>query len=269
MLYKNVILEKENQVASIILNRPDKMNSFDFEMQEEIDAAVSEVADDPGIRAMIVTGSGKAFCTGFDVSSLKVVGEQGFIPEAPMATIARGGATILTAILKIRNMRKPVIAALNGVAAGAGVGLALACDIRIASTEARLNLAFIKRGLSPDSAITYHLPRLVGMAKACEIVFTDDVIDASEADRIGLVNKVVPPKDLMDLSKSLAGKIAQNPPLAIGLAKGALYKGGVETDIAMQMAYEIDLVYLLKNTADFKEGVNSFLEKRPPEFKGV
>jgi 2-(1,2-epoxy-1,2-dihydrophenyl)acetyl-CoA isomerase len=173
-----------------------------------------------------------------------------------------------TVVLKIRSMMKPVIAAVNGMAAGGGMGVALACDMRIMSDKARFSTVFIKRGVIPDCAATYNLPRLVGMAKACELVLRGNVIDAQESERIGLVNKVVPHDELMKATREFAGEIAENPPIAVGLAKAALYKGMLETDIGGQMDYEAYIQNALMATEDFAEGIKSFFEKREPVFRG-
>lgn len=148
------------------------------------------------------------------------------------------------------------------------MGLGLACDMRIASDKARFSTVFIKRGVIPDCAASYNLPRLVGMAKACELVLTGSVINAQEAERIGLVNRVVPHDDLMKATKEFAGEIAQNPPLAVGLAKAALYRGMLADDMGAQMDYENYTQNVLMGTEDFQEGINSFMEKREPVFRG-
>ncbi|MEE8374562.1 MAG: enoyl-CoA hydratase-related protein, partial [Dehalococcoidia bacterium] len=195
-------------------------------------------------------------------------GEEHKLHQTTMEEMIRGDGNILTTVLKIRNMPKPVIAAVNGTAAGGGLALALACDIRLASEAARFNMIFTKRGVIPESGSTYTLPRLVGTARALELVFTADTVGAAEADRIGMVNKVVPADQLMAAAKDLAKKIAQNSPVALGFAKAAIYRGITETDIAAQMDYEAYVENVLFNTEDFKEGINSFLEGRPPQFKG-
>jgi len=165
-------------------------------------------------------------------------------------------------------MDKPVIAAVNGVAAGAGFGVALACDIRIAAEEARFSLIFVRRGLIPDCGSTYNLPRVVGMSRACEMAFTGDLMDAREAERIGLVSRVVKAEALMKVTRELAQRIASGPRVAVQLAKRALYRGAIETDLATQSDYELYLQSMCFQTEDFKEGVTSFLEKREPKFKG-
>jgi len=267
--YKTVILEKEDMLATITLNRPDKNNAFDEPMMAEIDDAINDVAQDRNVRVVIITGAGKAFCAGGDVSYLQTLMEdRAHIARTVIGDVVRRSGTMPTVVLKIRQMMKPVIAAVNGMAAGGGIGLALACDMRIASDKARFSTVFIKRGVIPDCAATYNLPRLVGMAKACELALMGNVISAAEAERIGLVNKVVPHDDLVKATREFAGEIAKNPPIAVGLAKAALYKGMLEPDIGSQMDYEAYIQNALMATEDFAEGINSFMEKREPVFKG-
>ena len=269
MPYKNVILEKENMIATITLNRPEQNNSFDLPMMEEIDDAINNVSEDSNIRAVIITGAGKAFCAGGDVSYLgTLIEDRAAFSRTTIGDIVRNVGTMPTTVLKIRNMVKPVIAAVNGVAAGGGMGLAIACDMRICSDKAKFSTVFIKRGVIPDCAATYNLPRLIGMAKACELTLCGGVVNAQEAERIGLVNRVVPHDELMKATREFAGEIAENPPLAVGLAKAALYRGLDSTDIGIQMDYENYTQNALMGTEDFQESINSFMEKRDPVFKG-
>ncbi|MEE9401532.1 MAG: enoyl-CoA hydratase-related protein, partial [Dehalococcoidia bacterium] len=179
-----------------------------------------------------------------------------------------GKGTLIATVLRIRDMNKPVIAAINGAVVGAALGLALACDIMIASDKARFSMIFVKRGIVPDTAGSFTLPRIVGLPRACELTLTGDTIDAAEADRIGLVNRVVPHDDLMKAARELAERIAKNPPLAVGMAKTALHSGMAGTDILEHMKYEVELQEKLLNTEDFMEAATAFLEKREPVFKG-
>ncbi|MBE0480999.1 MAG: enoyl-CoA hydratase/isomerase family protein [Dehalococcoidia bacterium] len=268
MAYKTVIYEKEGGVAVLTLNRPEVKNAFDGVMQAEMDSVLDEVAKNREVRALIITGAGKAFCTGADIAYLMSLGEQHTLHMTTMEEMIRRDGNILTMVLKIRNMPKPVIAAINGIAAGGGLAMSLACDIRIASENARFNMVFTRRGVIPESGSTFTLPRLVGTARALELIFTAETIDAAEADRIGLVNRVVPADRLMPASKELAAKIARNAPIALGFSKAAIYKGSIETDIAAQMDYEAYIENVLMQTADFKEGVNAFLEGREARFQG-
>lgn len=269
MAYETVVYEKEDGIAVMTLNRPDKKNAFDAQMQAEMDAVLTEVAKDKEARVLIITGAGKAFCSGADIEYLMSLGEQHTLHQTTMEEMIRGDGNILTTVLKIRNLPKPVIAAVNGVAAGGGLALALACDIRLASEAARFNMIFTKRGVIPESGSTFTLPRLVGTARALEMIFTADTVSAAEADRIGMVNKVVPAGQLIKAAKQLAASMVENSPLAIGFSKAAIYRGMVESDIAAQMDYEAYVENVLFNTDDFKEGINSFLERRPAKFKGV
>ena len=267
MDYQNIIFTKEDGIAIITLNRPETLNSWNAAMAEEAVAALDDVSQDDGIRVLIITGEGRGFSSGTDVRGLaaRIERPSGGVVMPPAL---RRSPSVGSVALGIRNLAKPVIAAVNGIAAGAGFSIAMVCDIRIVSEMARFSQIFVKRGLIPDTGSTYFLPRLVGMAKACELVFTGDIIDAREAERIGLVNRVVPHEDLMKVTKELATKIAKGPPITIQLAKRALYKGLSETNLASHQEYELYLQRDCFNTEDFKEGVKSFLEKREPIFKG-
>lgn len=171
-------------------------------------------------------------------------------------------------IMAFRQIEKPVIAAINGAAVGAGCSIAMACDIRIASEKAKLGLVFVKRGLHPDMGGSYLLPRLVGAGRACEMIFTGKIIDAREADRIGLVNRVVPPEKVMEEARALAEEIARGPSIPIGMSKVAIYKG-LESDLESMLDYEAFAQAICSQTEDAKEGVESFLEGRDPVFKGL
>jgi len=274
MAYKSLILEKEDAIATITLNRPELGNAFDIYLMNELDAAIREVGTDSNIRAVIMTGAGKHFSTGIDLSMFSSPGaaepgrdeETQALLDPDDQTYGKG--TLIATVLRIRNMNKPVIAAVNGAVVGAALGLALACDIIIASDKARFSMVFVKRGIVPDTAGSFTLPRIVGLPRACEMTLTGDTIDAAEADRIGLVNRVVPHDDLMKTARELADRIAKNPPLAVGMAKTALHSAMAGTDILEHMKYEVDLQEKLLNTEDFMEAATAFLEKRKPVFKG-
>jgi 2-(1,2-epoxy-1,2-dihydrophenyl)acetyl-CoA isomerase len=274
MAYRALILQKEGPVAIITLNRPDAGNSFDFRLMEEIDAVLREVGNDKSIRAVILTGAGKYFSTGVDLNMFtnaeSLVGKEDKVPEKITADDDQtyGKGTVVGAVIRMRNMSKPVIGAVNGPVAGAGFSLVLGCDIRIASDRARFSMVFVKRGIVPDTGGSFTLPRVVGLPRACELIFTGDMIDAAEAERMGLVNRVVPHDDLMKAARELAMKIAKNPPLAVAMAKADLYKAIAETDIVKQMKREEKSQEKLMNTQDFMEAATAFLEKREPVFKG-
>jgi len=273
MAYRALKLEKEGAVAIVTLNRPDAGNSFDFRLMAEIDNVMKELDEDKKVRAVILTGAGKYFSTGIDLTMFtspeNMVGDKEDEPAPPARedkTYGRG--TIVGGLMRIMSMGKPVIAAINGPAYGAALSLALGCDIRIASDRARFCMVFVKRGIVPDTAASFTLPRVVGLPKACELILTADPIDAAEADRIGLVNRVVPHDELLKTAKELAQRIAKNPPLAVAMAKADLYKAMEEKDIIKQMKREEKSQEVLLNTNDFQEAAVAFVEKREPVFKG-
>lgn len=274
MVYKELIVEKEGPLAIITFNRPEAGNSFDMIMGIEFDYEIIRLSEDRDIRVVIITGAGRFFSTGIDLSmfvtperhAIEDEGVLALMPTVEDQTFGKGTA-VATAI-RIRNMHKPVIAAVNGTAAGLGIAVALACDIIIASDNARFSMAFVKRGVVPDTGASFNLPRLVGIQKACELTFTGDTIDAAEAGRIGMVSRVVTHDELMNEARELAGRIAKNPPLAIGLGKQQLYQAMVETDMVEHMKREVDNMGRLMGTVDFKEAASAFLEKREPVFRG-
>jgi enoyl-CoA hydratase/carnithine racemase len=274
MAYRALILEKEGPVAIITFNRPDAGNSFDFRLMEEVDAVLREVSKDKSIRAVILTGAGKYFSTGINLSMFTdakgMVEKDGGVEDkiTDDADQTYGKGTPVAAVIRMRSMNKPVIAAINGPTVGAALSLVLGCDIRIASDKARFSMIFVKRGIAADTGGSFTLPRAVGLAKACEMVLTGDMIDAAEAERIGLVNRVVPHDDLMKAARELALKITKNPPLAVAMAKADLYKAMAEKDLIKQMKREEKTQEVLINTEDFMEAASAFLEKREPVFKG-
>ena len=274
MAYKALIVEKEGPVAVITLNRPEVGNSFDMTLGLEFDHEIRHVSEDQDIRVVIITGAGKYFSTGTDLSMWTAperhAGEEGgaqdLLPSEEDETFGKG--TAVASAIRIRNMPKPVIAAVNGTAAGLGFSVALACDIIIASDRARFSMAFVRRGVAPDTGASFNLPRVVGPQRACELTFTGDTIDAAEAERIGLVSRVVSHDKLMTAARELAERIAKNPPLAVGLAKSQLYQGMMETDMIKHMKLEVETMGKLMKTADFIEAASAFMEKRESVFKG-
>lgn len=269
MLYETILVEKEKGISVLTLNRPEVMNAWNPQMAEETSNALEQMDCDDEVKTVILTGAGKAFSSGADVSRLRETAD-GTLPflQTTAGAVMAGRTSLLTAVEKIRQMGKPVIAAMHGVAAGAGLSVALACDIRIATKDSRFTMAFVKRGLIPDLGSTYLLPRLVAPGVAARLILTGEVIDAQEAARIGMVDELAAPNEALLQAKALAQKIALNPPLAIRMAKKALYRGMNEPDLRSQMEYEIFIQGGLMRTEDFREGVASFFEKREPEFKG-
>jgi len=260
-----VLYEKKGPVALITLNRPEKMNAAIDGMYKDLSDCFAAADGDADVRVMIVTGAGKAFCAGADL-------RERFLPKIEQRK--RGELKDVTdefsetGALALARIRKATIAAVNGIASGVGCTLALGCDIRIASSTAKFGFPFLRVGILPEFGATYFLPRLVGIGKACELVFTGQTLEAEEAEKIGLVNKVVPPEKLMEEPLAMAQKIAEMPPLALAVSKRALYQGLRAPDLASQLQYEALALVHLFGTADHEEGVRSFLEKRAPVFKG-
>lgn len=251
-------------VARVVLNSPENFNAMNEAMALAIEDALEEANSDAEVRVLVLTGVGPVFSAGGDVKDdlPKFTATPYFLADrSPRA----GGHRSF--VFQLRNFEKPTIAALNGVAAGGGFSLALACDLRIASEAARLAPIFSRIGLAPDTGTSYLLPRLVGLAKALEISFTGDIIDAAEAARIGLVNRVVPADDLVRATNELAAKIADGPPLALKLTKRLLYHGA-ESDL--EEAYDMEgyLQGICLQSDDFLEGMAAFAEKRRPHFTG-
>ena len=263
MTYECLLYEVKDGIATLTLNRPDRLNALGGSLREDLHDAVTRSAADPEVRVMVITGAGKGFCSGGDV---KAMGEaKAGQRERPLIEkIAPGRDRTL---LAMREAPQPIIAAVNGAAAGAGMNLALGCDIRIASTAARFTQAFVKRGLHPDWGGTYFLPRAIGTAKACEMIFTGDVIDAAEAERLGIVSRVVVPEELMPAAYEFARRIAAGPPVAIRLAKRSIYANS-ELDLRAALQVETMAQNICFETEDATEGIRAFGEKRAPTFKG-
>ncbi len=264
MQYEDIILQKEGSIATLTLNRPQRMNAVSARVREELPAALAEVQGDENIRVLILTGAGdRAFCAGADAEFLGARAA-GDVKEATRRQVTMRMGWYVP---QFRESRVPTIAAVNGVAVGIGLSYALACDIRIASDKARFGCAWVSRGLTPDGGATYLLPQIVGVEKALELFFTGEMINAEEALRIGLVSRVVPHDELMKATKGLAERLAAGPPIAIELAKYGVYKG-LGSDIKGAIDYENYAARVSTGTEDFKEGVRSFMEKRKAEFKG-
>ncbi|OGK78368.1 MAG: hypothetical protein A2W08_13805 [Candidatus Rokubacteria bacterium RBG_16_73_20] len=263
MDYTCLLYEVEDGIATLVLNRPERLNALGDTLREDLCDAVLRASADPAVRCLILTGAGRGFCAGGDVKAMDDAAARG-VARPVLEKIAPVRDRV---VLALREAPQPVIAAVNGAAAGAGMNLALACDIRLASTTARFAEAFVKRGLHVDWGGTYFLPRVVGMARACELIFTGDAIDAEEALRLGLVSAVHPPERLLPAARELARRIAAGPPLAIRLAKRALYHNQ-EADLRAALEFETFAQNVCLETEDAREGLRAFVEKRAPVFRG-
>lgn len=250
-------------IAVITLNRPEARNALSGDMLSALSRQLAWAELEPSVRCIVVTGAGKGFCAGGDVKAMQEA-KDGKRERPLIEKIAPGRDRTL---LAMRDAPQPIIAAINGAAAGAGMNLALGCDIRIASTAARFSQAFVKRGLHPDWGGTYFLPRVVGMARAAEMIFTGEVIDAAEALRLGIVSRVVAPEELLPTVHALARKIAAGPPIAIRLAKHSLY-ANAERDLKASLEGETFAQNICFETEDAREGIRAFVDKRDPVFRG-
>jgi 2-(1,2-epoxy-1,2-dihydrophenyl)acetyl-CoA isomerase len=252
-----------NGVCTITLNRPDVLNAFNDQLTTELGNALKNAERDASVSAIVITGAGRAFSSGQDLADLKKKYVPGHVPQLGDDLRRRYNPIIK----RIREMEKPVIAAVNGVAAGAGCSLALACDLRIASDQASFIEVFVNVGLIPDSGSTFMLPRLVGLGKAMELCCTGQKVDAAEALRLNLVNQVVPVAELSEAANKLASKLAGLPGKSIALTKRLLNQS-LQNNLDAQLEAEAYDQETAGKTADHFEGVMSFLEKRKPNFKG-
>ena len=252
----------QDGIALLVMNRPERMNALNNDLATALNAALNRIAADDSIRVVVITGAGRAFCAGGDLGVIGKGREANNLKE--LEPILRAG---MGAVLKMRTMPQPVIAAVNGAAAGAGMNVALAADIRISAEEAMFGQNFAKVGLFPDYGGTYFLPELVGPSKAAEMFYTGAMIDAQTALRLGLVNKVVPAAQLEAEVKDLAQKIAGGPPLAVRAVKKVLF---ADQKVGLERALEAEVEHQMKCFAseDCLEGVHAFFEKRPARFRG-
>lgn len=261
-MYEHILVSENAGIATITLNRPDKLNAFIGHMRRDLAEALERAGSDRSIRVVIITGAGRAFCSGGDVRFMAELMERHDSEE--FARILGAGRRVITAI---RTMTKPVIAAVNGPAAGAGFNLALACDLRVASNNATFSQSFVKIGLHPDWGGTYFLPRLVTPNKACELFFLGDTIDAAEALRLNLVNQVVAPEELEIAVLQLAERLRAAPPIALAAVKHAVYES-TGADLEEMLRYETESQLRCFDSEDGHEGVHAFFEKRDPDFTG-
>lgn len=272
MEYQTIILSTQDNIATLTLNRPDKLNAFDARMEAEVADALDRVDNDDESRMLVITGAGRAFCAGVDLDSLP---GSGVVPsstvtadisaaEAARRRLNRSSGIILP---KLQKMIKPTIAMVNGPAVGAGCDFAFGCDLRIGSEKARFMSAFVRVGLFSGWGGTWLFPRLMGVGKALEYLFTGDYMEAKEAEKLGVLNRLVPAADLVSETMALAERIANGPPIAIRLTKLMVYKGlAMDMETALQMAAACESITL--TSEDHREGIAAFREKRKPKFQG-
>lgn len=266
MTYQDILFEKDGPIATITLNRPEKLNAFTPRMQHELIDAFDQADADDDVRAVIVTGAGRAFCAGADLSSGSGTFDDSRGAHAHGIDEHRDGGGQVA--LRIYDAKKPVIAAINGAAVGVGITMTLPMDIRIASWKARMGFVFTRRGIVPEACSSWFLPRLVGIEQAAEWIYTGRIFGAEEAQQGRLVSRLVAPEKLIDVARTLALEIAENTSaMSVALARQLLWKmAGAAHPMA---AHEIDskCIYWMGKSADAHEGVASFLEKRAPDFK--
>ena len=253
---KYIILEIQDDIATVKINRPDALNALNKDVMTELEKVFNQLKDDDKIKVIIITGEGKAFVAGADIAQMKDMN------ETQAKEFSKFGQSIFALI---ESMEKPVIAAINGFALGGGSELAMACDIRIASDKAKIGQPEVGLGIIPGFAGTQRLSRLIGPSNAKLLIYTGDIIDAQTALCYGLVNKVVPPEELMKEALDLARKIASKGPSAIKFAKTVINKG-IQTDLSSGSSYEMEAFGLCFSTGEAKEGMSAFLEKRKPNW---
>jgi len=259
MEFPDIIYSKEGYIATIKLNRPERMNAFSIAMIDSIQRALQDAAADDEIRVIVVTGAGRGFCAGLDLKQ----------PPDFRGGGATGGAAIMVPQMPliVFSIDKPIIASINGPAIGWGLELALLCDIRIAADDAKIGDRHLNYSVIADNGGLFTLPRLVGWAKACEISFLAELMDGKEAERIGLVNRAVPSEQLEATTRDIANKIASKPPLGIQLSKRAM-RNALFSDLKSSQDYAIVLLRQLVSTEDFAEAMKALMEGREAQFKG-
>lgn len=260
MSYEHVLLNRADGVGTLTLNRPEKLNAFAGTMRQELADALVELENDESVRVVVITGAGRGFCAGADVGYMAQLVEAR--DAISMAALVEAGRRVVTTI---RESAKPVIGSINGVAVGGGANLALACDLRIASDEARLGQTFNRIGLHPDWGGSYFLPRLVGPAKALELFWLAEILDAQECVRLGLFNMVVPHARLAEETLKLARTLAAKPALALSLAKRAVYES-LRRTLPEMLDYELEAQLRCFASGDAAEGIGAFVAKRAPVF---
>lgn len=260
MNFQYILVSVADGIGTLTLNRPDRLNAFAGTMRQELADGLALLDGDPEVRVMVITGAGRGFCAGADVGYLAELSERD--DADGLAALVEAGRRVVTTI---RESSKPVIGSINGVAAGGGANLALACDIRIASEHARLSQSFNRIGLHPDWGATYFLPRLVGEAKALELFWTAEMLDAEACLQLGLFNRVVPHAVLAETTMDFARSLAAKPAEPIARAKRAVY-ASLDRSLSQMLDYELEAQLACFRTADAREGIRAFVEKRSPNF---
>jgi 2-(1,2-epoxy-1,2-dihydrophenyl)acetyl-CoA isomerase len=262
MEYSALLFDVRDNVARITLNRPEAANSLNETLARDLMHAALRCDEDPAIRAVVITGAGRMFCAGGDLKSFAAQGDNLPYHLKEVTTYFHA------AVSRMARMDAPVIAAVNGAAAGAGMSLACACDLVLAAESARFTMAYTRAGLTPDGSSTYFLPRIVGIKRALELTITNRTLSAEEAQAWGIVTRVVPDADLLDAAQQLAAQLAAGPTRAFGASKRLLFAGWTET-LETQMENESQAIAAMAGTADGREGIDAFLAKRAPSFRGA
>ena len=263
-MYETILFEKTGGVATIALNRPKVLNAFNGPLHEDFNAALDRAAEDDEVRCIVLRGEGRGFSAGADLTGDDLSPQNG--SERPdLGEYLR--QTYSRSVMKMTGIPKPIVASLHGPVYGAGLGMALACDLRIAADSAKFSVAFIKIGLLPDAGVSFFLPRVVGLGKAMEMSMLGESVEAEEAGRIGLVNKVVPEESLAEETMALAGQLAALPTKALGRMKSALH-GSFDRNLPDALEEEARGQTFCGNTEDHQEGIAAFFEKRQPNFTG-
>ena len=258
-----IILDKSGHVATMTLNQPEKLNALSSQLRTEMHAAIDEVKNDDQIRAVIVTGAGRGFCSGADLTGNREAAER--TQNEDLDDLGWVGQQALAMF----NLNKPVIGAINGVAAGAGMSLALACDVRVGSEKTRFKTVFIERNLSPDSGMSFFLPRIIGYSRAADLIFTSRTVESDEAYRLGLLDRLVAHEQILSVAHDLATQMTQWPPLALRTSKRVL-QHNQEAEIGDAIRYELtSLAYGNRADNDHKESIAAFMEKRKPTYTGT
>lgn len=264
MDFETVILKKEGHIATITMNRPEMMNALNLQMLQEMVAAIDEIARNDDVRVVVLTGAGRVFCSGADISE---GGKASGLSGTPVEMHHNLRDSYQKVALGLQRLDKPTIAMVNGAAVGAGCDFAFACDMRVGSEKARFRNGFVKVGLIPGGGGTWLYTRLMGLGRGLEFLFTGDFLEAEEAERIGVLNKIVPAEDLEREAMELAQKIANNPPLAVQMSKMMAYKA-LDSDLEAALEQAAACQALALSSEDHREGVNAFIEKREAQFKG-